>query len=85
MSVVTFAVYARDKSAAGARRRRVPENTLHLLALACGWPGALVAQQALRHKTRKRRFRAVFWVTVVVNVAALAVVLWALGWVSSPA
>ena len=67
-SVVTLVVYAIDKRAAGSGRRRVSENTLHLLALAGGWPGAIVAQQALRHKTAKRSFRAVFWVTVAANV-----------------
>ena len=66
-SVVAFGVYAVDKRAAGTARRRVPENTLHLLALAGGWPGAIVAQQTLRHKTAKRSFRAAFWATVAVN------------------
>jgi len=36
-----------------------------------GWPGALIAQQTLRHKSRKESFRAVFWVTVVLNCAVL--------------
>jgi uncharacterized membrane protein YsdA (DUF1294 family) len=76
MSVVTFVVYARDKSAAGTRRRRVPENTLHLLAVFCGWPGALLARRTLRHKTRKTRFLVVFWLTALANVVALAAALW---------
>lgn len=71
MTLLTFAVYAIDKSAAQARRWRTAESTLHLLALAGGWPGALLAQQWLRHKSAKREFRAVFWATVVLNVAGL--------------
>ena len=67
-SMITFLVYAVDKRAAGTSRRRVPENTLHLLELAGGWPGAIVAQQTLRHKTAKRSFRIAFWTTVAVNV-----------------
>ena len=41
LGVVTFVVYAVDKRAAGRHGRRVPENTLHLLAVAGGWPGAV--------------------------------------------
>jgi uncharacterized membrane protein YsdA (DUF1294 family)/cold shock CspA family protein len=67
-SLVTFVVYAVDKRAAGTSRRRVPENTLHLLELAGGWPGAIVAQQTLRHKTAKRSFRVAFWTAVAVNI-----------------
>jgi uncharacterized membrane protein YsdA (DUF1294 family) len=46
---------------------RTPESTLHALSLADDWPGALIAQQTLRHKSRKESFRAVFWMTVVLN------------------
>lgn len=67
LSVITFVVYAVDKSAARRGSRRIAEGTLHLLALGGGWPGALVAQQQLRHKSRKPSFRNVFWGTVVIN------------------
>jgi uncharacterized membrane protein YsdA (DUF1294 family)/cold shock CspA family protein len=68
LSAVSFIAYALDKSAAVGNRRRIPENTLHLIALAGGWPGALVAQQLLRHKSTKVEFRSAFWMTVIVNV-----------------
>ena len=71
MSLLTFVVYAVDKAAAQEGRWRTKESTLHLLALACGWPGALLAQKWLRHKSVKQPFRAVFWATVVLNVAGL--------------
>ena len=77
-SAASYIAYAIDKSAAQNQRWRTPESTLHLLALAGGWPGALVAQQVLRHKTKKASFRMVFWLTVVLN-CALA------GWLVSPA
>ncbi|HNB77587.1 MAG TPA: cold shock and DUF1294 domain-containing protein [Rhodocyclaceae bacterium] len=70
-SFICFLVYAFDKSAAVAGRWRVSEGTLLALGLAGGWPGALVAQQLLRHKSSKTAFRTSFWVTVVANVAAL--------------
>ncbi|MGY4857677.1 DUF1294 domain-containing protein [Cryobacterium sp. AP23] len=71
-SIVCFVVYAVDKSAAAAGRRRVPERTLHLLGIVGGWPGAIAAQQMLRHKTQKVSFRRAFWVTVVVNLIVFA-------------
>jgi uncharacterized membrane protein YsdA (DUF1294 family) len=73
-SLLCFIVYAVDKSAARADRRRVPEKTLHLLSVIGGWPGAIVAQQTLRHKTQKVSFRRVFWATVLVNLVAFAAV-----------
>lgn len=72
LSLVTFLAYAADKRAAVRRDQRVPESSLHLLALLGGWPGALVAQRTLRHKTIKQPFRMIFWVTVAANLAVLA-------------
>lgn len=68
LSIFTFLIYAFDKSAAVSRRWRTSENTLHLLSLAGGWPGALLAQQLLRHKTSKKSFVIVFWLTVALNI-----------------
>ena len=68
-SVACFALYARDKAAARRGDRRTPERDLLLLGLAGGWPGALLAQRWLRHKTVKVPFRHLFWLTVGVNLA----------------
>lgn len=70
-SVVTFVVYARDKSAAQRGGRRTPEVVLHFLGALGGWPGALLAQRMLRHKTRKLGFQILFWLTVAWHVAVL--------------
>ena len=67
LSMLTYFVYAADKSAAKKGTWRTQESTLHLFALAGGWPGALIAQQRLRHKSKKESFRFVFWVTVFFN------------------
>ena len=72
-SLFAFFAYAFDKSAARRGRWRTSEGTLHLFALACGWPGALLAQQWLRHKSSKPSFVAAFWATVAVNVAGFVV------------
>jgi len=73
VSLFTFILYAVDKSAAKNGSWRTQESTLHFFSLAGGWPGAVIAQQTLRHKSKKQSFRAVFWVTVILNVA---VFLW---------
>lgn len=70
-SFITFKKYAMDKSAAKRGARRTPESTLHWLSLIGGWPGGLIAQQTLRHKSKKQSFRSVFWITVVLNVGLL--------------
>lgn len=72
MSMATFIVYALDKRAARRGDWRVAENTLHGLSLLCGWPGALLAQELLRHKSAKPVFRRLFWLTVVLNVLGFA-------------
>jgi uncharacterized membrane protein YsdA (DUF1294 family) len=71
LSLITFIAYAIDKSAAKRGRWRTSEGTLQLLGLIGGWPGAVIAQQALRHKSKKTSFRTVFWATVLLNCAAL--------------
>ena len=71
-STFTFIMYAIDKSAAKSGAWRTPESTLHWLSLIGGWPGGLVAQQLLRHKSKKQSFRTVFWATVILNCVALA-------------
>lgn len=71
-SLLTFIMYAVDKSAAQKGAWRTQESTLHLLSLAGGWPGALIAQQKLRHKSKKQSFRLVFWLTVLLNCGIFA-------------
>ncbi|RJG09205.1 DUF1294 domain-containing protein [Pseudomonas cavernicola] len=66
-SLVTFCLYAHDKQSAEKGRWRTPESTLHIAELIGGWPGALVAQQVYRHKTRKASYQAVFWGIVLLH------------------
>lgn len=67
VSAIAFLAYAVDKSAARRQTWRTPESTLHFLSLVGGWPGALLAQQLLRHKSTKAEFRSVLWVTAALN------------------
>ena len=71
-NLIVFAAYLKDKQAAQYEgRRRVREDTLHFLGLLGGWPGALIAQQLLRHKTSKRSFQIVFWLTALLDCGAV--------------
>lgn len=77
LSVLTFYLYWRDKFAAQRNAWRTPENSLHVAALLGGWPGAWFAQRLLRHKSAKPSFRQVFWATVALHWALLALWLYA--------
>lgn len=76
LSLLTFIAYASDKQKAKNGRWRTPEATLQLMALIGGWPGALLGQSWLRHKSKKMAFLRVFWCCVLLNSALLIGVLW---------
>ena len=78
MSMLTALVYGWDKLCAKRGWARAPEMRLHLLALLCGWPGAWVAQEMFRHKSQKRSFRVVFFLSVALNCLALGAAICAL-------
>lgn len=67
MSVIAFALYGHDKKRARTQGQRTPEKLLHAAELLGGWPGALVAQQIFRHKTRKVSYQGVFWLVVLLH------------------
>jgi len=75
LSLVAPYVYAADKKAAKSSRPRVAESTLHWLSLSGGWPGALIAQQSLRHKNSKWSFQWKFWACVLTNLAGLTALM----------
>jgi uncharacterized membrane protein YsdA (DUF1294 family)/cold shock CspA family protein len=68
MSLITFALYADDKSRAKQKRWRVPESNLHLCEFMGGWLGGFVAQWKLHHKSSKRSYQVVFWVIVIIHI-----------------
>lgn len=71
-SFVAFRMYKKDKSAAEWDEWRTPESTLHFISVIGGWPGALIAQSKLRHKSKKFTFKVVYWTTVTINLCLLA-------------
>ena len=74
-SLATFVLYGVDKAQAKRDGLRVPENLLHLLALVGGFPGGFAGRAAFRHKTRKRAFAWVLWISLVIHVGVVLVLL----------
>lgn len=68
-SVISYYLYSKDKKAAKSGAWRVQENTLHLSSLLGGWPGSILGQGILRHKTKKANFRLVFFIMLLFNVS----------------
>lgn len=64
-SFLTYYFYWDDKRRAQRKEWRIQEANLHFWSLVGGWPGAFIAQQQFRHKTKKRSFLAVFWLIVL--------------------
>lgn len=71
LSVITFFAYWQDKWAARQNAWRTPESSLLMLGLFGGWPGGVLAQRTLRHKSSKHSFQVQFWITVILNCGAL--------------
>uniref|UniRef100_UPI0035637285 DUF1294 domain-containing protein n=1 Tax=Halopseudomonas sp. TaxID=2901191 RepID=UPI0035637285 len=67
VSLLSFFMYRSDKRRAQELEQRTPENLLHLSELLGGWPGALIAQQWFRHKTRKASYQTVFWLIIAAH------------------
>lgn len=74
---VTYALFAFDKRRAVLGQRRIPESDLLGWAMVGGSVGAVVAQQTLRHKTRKQPFRDRLMAVIVVQILGL-IALWTL-------
>jgi uncharacterized membrane protein YsdA (DUF1294 family) len=68
----TILRFWQDKSRAIAGLRRIPEAELLGLALIGGTPGAFLARQLFRHKTRKHPFST--WLILIAVAQAGAII-----------
>ncbi len=71
----SYALYLRDKEAAGRDSWRTPEKRLHYHDLAFGIIGGLIGQHIFRHKTSKPGFGVRTSIIVAVHVMVLGLVL----------
>lgn len=72
INVLTVIRFWQDKQRAIAGLRRIPESDLLGLALIGGTPGAFLARQLFRHKTRKQPFSTYLSLIAVVQAGAIA-------------
>ncbi len=75
VNILTYTLYAYDKKAAINHQWRVKESMLHCVMFVGGTIGAIVAQQRLRHKTRKQSFRTVFYLLILLQLIFLGLLI----------
>lgn len=73
-SVITFFLYGFDKAQAVNGGLRVPEIVLHGLALAGGFPGGWAGRLVFHHKTRKRSFTIVLWISTILHLVLIYII-----------
>ena len=71
VNLMTYVMYWWDKRRAVKGKRRVSERELLAWALVGGTPAAYLAMRKFRHKTQKSRFRRIFWLIVIGQIAGL--------------
>lgn len=67
MSLVSFILFFIDKKRSTTGGWRIREYYLHLVELLGGWPGALLGQKFIRHKTKKFSYKIVLWLIILVH------------------
>lgn len=71
LNALTVLCFWRDKVKAIKGDRRIPESDFLTLAAIGGTPGAFLARQLFRHKTRKKPFSTYLQVILVMQVGAI--------------
>ena len=72
----TILRFWQDKQRAIAGNRRIPEADLLTLAAIGGSPGAMLARQLFRHKTRKQPFSSALWLILAIQAGLALGFLW---------
>jgi len=74
-NIITFALYALDKSRAKRKKWRISEASLITCAFLMGSLGAVIGMSILRHKTQHIKFKLLVPIAVVLNIAMVVAVL----------
>lgn len=84
VNVLAYGAMVLDKAKAENRSRRIPEATLLNLAIIGGSVGTVLAQQTIRHKTRKEPFRSMLVGILLLQVLSLIALIVAVIVTGSP-
>ena len=84
VNMLAYGARVLDKTRAENNARRISEATLLKLAMIGGGIGTVVAQQTIRHKTRKEPFRSRLAGSVLLQVLALTALVVGLAVAGSP-
>jgi uncharacterized membrane protein YsdA (DUF1294 family) len=76
LNLVSLGLYGWDKGQAKRSGARVPERTLHSLALLGGFAGAWLGMRLFRHKTQKSVFSVVLLLAAALHAAVWGWWLW---------
>ena len=79
INIISFIAYGTDKRAAKNGAWRIPEADLHTLEFLGGWIGAFIGQKFFHHKNKKKSYQAMFWLMLVLQGAAVYIILRYLG------
>lgn len=79
INFITFIAYGVDKRAAVTGSWRTPEADLHTLEFLGGWIGAFAGQKFFHHKSKKKSYQVMFWLMIVLQGAAIYIILRYLG------
>lgn len=71
INALAFLVYWWDKKRAEKGKPRISERELLLWAAIGGSLGAFFSMRRFRHKTRKTKFRVLFWLIVVAQIVLI--------------
>ncbi len=64
-----------DKRRAVSGQRRISEQALLVWALVGGWPLGIWVMRRIRHKTAKLSFQVQYGVSIILNVAGIAAIV----------
>lgn len=75
-NVITFLMMGFDKRQAAAGGRRIPEKRLFACSFLFGGAGVAFGMSAFRHKTKHLSFRLLVPLSILVDGAIVAMVIW---------